>query len=246
MDPSPKKKRYERFLLDQFLTAISLSPQEIIQGDSPDFIVNLDGRWIGIELTDIHIDQQENGSPLRKLQSISDEIVSRAQQMYEQSGASPAHVSLCFSPYAPLVRANRNQVAEVLSAFVSRLNVSTSALIEWSADDGEEEGEALSRWVSFIHVLGVPDIQMAHWLAAKAGWAAELTPSLLQNRINEKWVKLAAYQTVVEENWLVMVANATRPSQLFASPSAVGHESISSPFSRTFYYSYPRRDLIEI
>ena len=138
---------------------------------------------------------------------------------------------------------NRRQTAEALSNFVSRMSVTPGTRVEWRPEDDEESG--LPSWISCVHVLGVPDVRMAHWTAAKAGWAANLTSELLQNCINEKSGKLPSYEIVVPENWLVMIANAMKPSQLFAASPSFERHSISSPFSRTFYYNYPGRDLIE-
>jgi hypothetical protein len=87
---------------------------------------------------------------------------------------------------------------------------------------------------------------MAHWAVARAGWAAPLTPEVFQSRVDEKAQRLSKYRDAVEENWLIVVADATKPSGLFDPSSQFDASRVSSPFSRTFFYGYPGRAIIEL
>jgi len=49
-----KKKKNERFYLDKFLTLLGKRADEICPEESPDFIVSIATKKIGIELTDFH------------------------------------------------------------------------------------------------------------------------------------------------------------------------------------------------
>lgn len=87
---------------------------------------------------------------------------------------------------------------------------------------------------------------MAHWSVARAGWVAPVTSGALQSRVNEKARRLPEYQNKVEENWLVIVADRTKPSQMFDAKPDFDPRGISSPFSRTFFYGYPETTVIEL
>lgn len=64
-----KKKENERFYLDKFLALLGKMADEISPGESPDFIVNIATKKIGIELTDFHSDLKgENGKPRRAIE----------------------------------------------------------------------------------------------------------------------------------------------------------------------------------
>ena len=64
-----KKKENERFYLDKFLALLGKVPNEIKPGESPDFIVILQQKKIGIELTDFHSDSKgEGGRPRRAIE----------------------------------------------------------------------------------------------------------------------------------------------------------------------------------
>jgi len=49
------KKQHERFLLDRFLELQGISPACIEARESPDFLIDLEGRKVGIEVTELFI-----------------------------------------------------------------------------------------------------------------------------------------------------------------------------------------------
>jgi len=64
-----KKKENERFYLDKFLALLGKVADEIHPGESPDFIVSIATKKIGIELTDFHSDLKgESGKPRRAVE----------------------------------------------------------------------------------------------------------------------------------------------------------------------------------
>jgi len=64
-----KKKKKERFYLDKFLALLGKVPNKIESGESPDFIVILRQKRIGIESTDFHSDSKgESGRPRRAIE----------------------------------------------------------------------------------------------------------------------------------------------------------------------------------
>jgi hypothetical protein len=63
------KKDIERFYLDSFLGILNLTPSDVQHRESPDFIVVLGGKKIGIELTYFHSDLKGiDGTPRRAIE----------------------------------------------------------------------------------------------------------------------------------------------------------------------------------
>jgi len=240
-----EKKQKERFQLESFLKALAL-PAKILEDkrESPDFIVCLEGRKVGIELTDLFIHNKKNAHLPQAQESIADKIVSHAQHLYEESSAPPAHVSIGFFHLTNLNKNESNKIAERLSSFVRNLDLDAWQTVDISTDKFEKS--PLPEEVAFIHALGVPSYDMALWVAPRAGWVATLTPQVLQNRINEKSKKLKEYQKVVSENWLVVIISNSKPSQMFSVSSEFNPSEVISPFSRTFYYAYMDKKIIEL
>src|SRR5665213_2071412 len=92
MGSDEKKRRRERFLLDQFLEQQGIKPKSIDprKPPNPDFAVDLGGHIVGIEMTEIFIrpgesNKKPQGSEellLQEVESITDGIVSRAREIY--------------------------------------------------------------------------------------------------------------------------------------------------------------------
>ena len=243
MSASDFKKQHERFLLDQFFEALDVPLSIVEERENPDFLVCLDGRKVGVELTFLFISHQTNGHLPQAHESISDRIVLRAQCLYQESSAPPVRVGVCFSPDADLKALNRDRSAAALSTVVRNLNLGLWQSVNWCPHDFDEE--QLPAEISFVHALGIPSYEMAHWFVGRAGWAAPLTIEVLQSRIDEKSKKLSKYQKVVDENWLIVVSDGTKPSQLFSAPN-FDPSQVTSPFSRTYYYGYPDRELTKL
>ena len=238
------QKQHERFMLERFAERLSSSIKVLEERESPDFLADVDGKKIGIEFTDIFIRHEPKGSPLKAHESTSTKIVSLAQSIYQESGAPPAHVSICFSPSASLKDLNREQTARLLATFVHNLGLTCWQRVDMHPEDFEYS--QFPEQISFLHALGVPNYGMAHWAVARAGWVAPLHIEALQARIAEKSAKLDEYRKVTAENWLVVTSDGTKPSQMFNAPPDFDPSVIISPFSRTFYYGYPDRVLIEL
>ena len=239
------KKQHERFLLDHFFQALRMPARVVEEREGPDFLVRLDEREIGVELTKLFVPHRTNTHPPQANESSSERFVLHARRFYKESGGPPVHVRVCFAPRANRTALNRGgENAAALATFVCKLDLGPGEV----ANCGSEECDRaqLPREISFVHALGVPDHGMAHWVVARAGWAAPLTIEALQSRIDEKSRRLNQYKEVAAENWLIVVSDGTRPSQLFTTPSALVASQVTSPFFRTFYFGYPDRDLIEL
>jgi len=64
-----KKKRLERFYLDEFLKLLGVVPDNIQEIESPDFILDINKIRIGVELTEFHSDSKgEHGQPRRLIE----------------------------------------------------------------------------------------------------------------------------------------------------------------------------------
>ena len=95
-----RKKQRERYFLEAFLRITNLSATLLEEHEAPDFLLEVEGRRVGLEVTEVFI--QNNGASLRPKigEAIVDEIVARARQSYEERNGKPLHVSFGFTPNA--------------------------------------------------------------------------------------------------------------------------------------------------
>ncbi len=250
MGSDEKKRRHERFLLDRFLKQRRLRPKSIEQPKppNPDFIINLDGRMVGIEMTEIFIRsdkstnhlQSTEGLLLQEFESITDHIVSQAREIYFETNDTLVLSKILFSQVTRDKR-KRRQIAEMIAHKIQDMvSGSSSKVVEWKPDVLDKEAKLLSETVAFIHIYRVPEERFARWTVMRAGLVVKLTPKHLQDRINIKSQKLKSYREDKNfgEIWLLLVADRTRPSQKFERRSDSSFNSLSSPFDKTFYYCY--------
>jgi len=243
MPSADRQKERERFLLERFIEAAELRAEVVEVREAPDFIVRFEGRLIGVEITELFISHDTNRSVLQARESISARIVLRAQQLYQASGAPPAYVRVCFGPGYDLRDLDRDRTAKALVSLIQGFSLTEGQSVDWRP---EELDGPLSYEVSFVRALGVPSFAMAHWIVPRAGWVAPLTVVALQSRVDEKATRLLKYQDAVAVNWLVVVADSTKPSQMIEAKPDFDPRSISSSFSRTFFYRYPGETVIEL
>jgi hypothetical protein len=248
-----KKKQRERFLLDQFLKHQKITPKRIVPGESPDFLIDLEGRTVGIELTELFIRNNKpeaypkpsEESLLKKIESSADRIMSRAREIYFSASNIPVLSTVVISDRITLDKKKGDQIAKLIADQIQRMSLQNSQNVKWRSLDEEDKEHPLFESVYFIHTERVPELRFAHWTVVKAGLVATLTPEYLQAEIDKKAKKINTYRKKAEEIWLLIVADPTQLSQKFSVPTEFPISSISSPFTRTFYYGYAAEDVIE-
>jgi hypothetical protein len=240
-----RKKQRERFFLNQFLERKGITPTGITPSETPDFLMELEGRTVGIEITEIFVQGSEwkpsphftGDLPLQARETYENRIVSRAERIYSETVKPLISVFIVFSNginYAT----NRDGVAELIAHQVTDMSARNSHTADWKPGTHENEDDLLCDSVSFIQIQKVPEKRFARWTVSRAGLVATLTQGHLQNAINLKKEKLNEYKVGADEIWLVMFIDRRRPSQMLQTPPDFSLESISSPFDRTFYYCF--------
>jgi hypothetical protein len=252
MESDDKKKRRERFLLDRFLEHQGTTPTSVDPGESPDFIITLDGRTVGIELTELFIQRCNSEErllprdpPLQAIESISVQIVSKAHEIYFDANNPPVLSHIVFSNrITPVDKRKGDQIAKLIADQIQSMSRQDSEGAVWRSRENEKEENALSEWVIFISTWKVPELRFARWSPNSAGLVSTLTPARLQEEIDKKASRISVYKKRAEDIWLLIVADRTRPSQKFSVMPNFPLDSISSPFAKTFYYGYASDEVL--
>lgn len=243
VSPLTLKKQHERFILEQFFRAANLNGDIVNdRSEAPDFIVKFGHELVGIEVTELYVIRGDDAGNLQAQESLARRIVSKAQQLYTSCGLQCAHVSVHFASRTDLRNLNRDEVAAALCAFVKAQGLAVNQHVQWYQDYLGVSPEA----VTYMQMLGVPELRMAHWTVPKAGWVAPMTDNVLQTSINEKAALWPGYSQRVATNWLLLVGGGAKPSQFFDLPSAAVASALSSPFARTFYFARMQGIVVEL
>jgi|GEM_PF-1913466 len=255
MGSDEKRKKRERFLLDRFLELQGGSHASIqpLDPPAPDFLIDLEGRKVGIELTELFIRSnrsearpQPEGEPLlQAAESATDLIVSKARKIYFDACNPPVLSTIVFSNrITPDKR--RDEIARLIADKIRRMNLQNSQVVNWRSSEDQNEERSLSESVTFIHTYRVPELRFARWTVARAGLVATLSPKHLQAVIDKKAKKIGVYKKCAEEIWLLIVADRTRPSQMFSIAPDFPSDSVSSPFTKTFYCDFVTKRVIDL
>src|SRR5438309_1243072 len=101
------RSQEEAFALEIFLSAYGKpysAPQRGIPGEDPDFLVEVDGERVGLELTELV------SSELRKQEEFRVDVIVEARDAYGDSGGPPLEVNVQWHDLA--VRGDRKKIAE--------------------------------------------------------------------------------------------------------------------------------------
>lgn len=232
MNREANRKRHERYLLERFLAATEISAEEIIDSESPDFLLRIASRRIGVEVTEIFAESPSTGPSPRAKENITDRIVAEAKRHYHAMNGGFVHVTVLFFDGVDLQSLHRQTVARRIAALVRDMQPGTIHK-HWRNDYEDETLDA----IAFVTALAVPEAAMAHWSVARAGWRLELPLDLINKVIKTKNTKAASYRTKAEEVWLLLAVDGSRPSQFFDADKPPPPDALRSQFDRTYLYN---------
>lgn len=223
--PDSIKRMEERQILATFLASNAIPAQVISEGEAPDFRISIEGRVIGVEVTQIQKSPEE-----RTRQSYRQEVIRRARDDYGAASAPPRCVNLHFSHRAPQGGDSRRDLAMEISAYLVRQADDT----EFHTHRREEFSALMARnleSISFWRCEGA-----AIWQSIEATWVGSFTAALFQERVDAKHAKLDAYQAgAFDEIWLLIGAGQTNPAQRFDWHASFDPTDVRSRFDRTVF-----------
>ena len=235
-----RKKAFERFLLDQFLSAGAFDVGAIEEHESPDFIVRISEAVVGIEVTQAFATFGGDSAAL-SAEALMHRIVSKAQRIYIESDSRPAQVRVTFKSPGSVRSLRRDETSVQLAEYVRRLN-----LAPYEKSDAYEWQGNLPVGIASAHVTGIPQHSMGHWGAAQSGWVEPVTEQLLQQSIDAKATRLVEYRRNNSEVWLAIVVYGMRASGLVEVREDFNPRAVASPFERTYFYRHPDRHVLRL
>ncbi|NII74191.1 hypothetical protein FHW84_002776 [Dyella sp. SG562] len=226
----PTKKVFERLMLEGLLERLSIRGSVLDQDlEAPDLVMTLDGKQIGVEVTEIQKSDEE-----RAVRSPKEDILRKARKLYDAGGGRPLSATFSFQHGVDLRRGiNRQVLAVQLARFLTDHAPTTP--ITLSTFVGSELPDELRPWLSAVRfwTTNSPGI----WQIAEAGWVAALTPAILQPVVDAKATLLPNYRLRgFDAYWLLICAHPSNPACRFDPCPGFDGAAVRSPFDRTFFY----------
>jgi hypothetical protein len=238
------KKQLEHWRLARFREQLSSFPEGTLTPcEEPDFLIKAPARTIGIELTELHRDVPSGTEPPQAQEALRHRAVKRAQELHEQSGLDPLHVSVHFSG-SQLTRGYLESLAQAVAR----------AVATWMPASGEYKSiesdylvpNRLPPEIAAIGAYNLPGASRSFFTAPGATWMAKLQPSDVERALQSKEAKYVAYRGKCDEAWLVIGCNGEFMSTWFEDVELAASLNLPTSFDRAFLMSYFDRNLVEL
>ena len=241
-----------------------------IEQERPDFLIKYDGRCVGVEITEIHIDEnpkdqsqndskngspsrkksriKDKGSPSQKIRKFKDKIIKLAQEQYSSTRSRSIYVFFNFndSNFSENVNSENDMVECIVDVLVNT-NLDDMEISEYKKIDGHSTPPT-PPFVKSIWVCKTPVDTVRPWEQDNVSYTKKLQPCDLKKVLTKKNNKIEDYQKTVCENWLLIYANYIFPNGRFRCPESGGSKWPCSKFERTFVFCSggPKQFLIQL
>ena len=221
---------------------------EVLDNDRerPDFLINVDGRCVGVEVTEIHIDQSQidssGGSAYHRSHSIEDEIITCAQSEYTNTSSRSILAKFEFKSNNFSQKFDKNAMAKSIVDVLHELDLRDMGKCKIN----RQSTPVAPPFVNVIYVRGLPADIQSPWQLINTGWAKNLQPCDVEPILAKKNQRINDYRNTVCENWLLIYANGWWPHGRFSLPLKGEYEWPNSKFERTYVFCEPDRFLIRL
>jgi hypothetical protein len=227
------KKDYERKRLNQFKAGFAAFPDgEVIDSESPDFIIDGGNRRVGFEVTRIYKTNCSNDPPMQAIESACRRIAETASVKCDSRQIPPLTVSLHFIRRPQVLRVQRDALAKKIADFVCNHIPKSNSYhsFEHIYDDPTFPEHIRAITIGSFNVL-----TKHHFNVPTAGWVQKNFIMELQRAIDSKNQRLCLYKNNCTENWLLIISAGNSPSTFFEPSGDTLEHVFKSDFNRTFY-----------
>ena len=243
-----EKKLVELSWLERFRAKAELEFDVLENNrERPDFLIRFDGRCVGVEITELQLDQNQigsaKGSALQQKHGIKTEIVERAQILYYECEYGSINSTFLFEcPSNFLSKVNRSELAKSIVNVLGQLQLRDAQKCRLD----RYSDPAVPQPLTAIYASGLPEGIEPHWCLVNAGWSRQLQPNDVAPILTKKNQFVAHYRQAVRENWLLLVADGIWPHGRFSLPAKNHEDWPKSEFERTYVFCEPERFLIQL
>jgi hypothetical protein len=215
----------------------AIQSENVIHAEHPDFRVDVGGRVIGVEVTQLF--KPASG---RDVESTQERILEEACLKAQEQNLAAAHVTLFFNLHRAFGSATRSRIAAAVVNVVAKHMPPEGQSIELDGKPGQPHEVDLIL-VNRVHTRAIGRWGRWEWLEpSTAGDAARV----IQARIDSKTEKLSKYLECCNECWLLLAADSFRASGRLAFDTACQSHIFLSPFARTYVLDFGKGHLYSL
>lgn len=229
------KKARERQFLEEVAELYPDFPQgEIIEGESPDFLIRQDTYGTGVEIVDYVRGQNKGVSAERRNEVLWQKIADVARHEFESKHSDPLLIHFMWNHHYLLRQTEILQLAQESTKLIET-HIPVGLFETMQIDSDEMEGSILEGVCHSISVTRVRNSKQTLWSFVNAGFI-EVKANELQYLIDSKNDKIQEYLGLCETVWLVIVADGRFISSNIDLTSLTAHNVYSSMFEQVLVY----------
>ena len=237
------KKSRERWFLDRFLRQLGLSPDTPPEGgEKPDFTIQIDGKRIGVEVTEFFLDE-EDGVP-KHFQILREKAIDEAWQLYRERGGRALYVFAAFQDVPKPLGPNSNkEVKDFRNKFEKVVRSQESTLEKYGPR--QFRGWPTIPELDFYSIRACPEsVVDGDWSRVGPTHQKVLEAHHIQTELDRKACKYRSYVNDLDEVWLVIFTEGG----LRSMPHEMGMEAKCAaydfPFDKAYWFdSFPNIEL---
>jgi hypothetical protein len=241
------KKAMERAYLQRFRENFAGFPEgEVVSSESPDFLIKSQPRWIGIELTEYHVQEPDEGrgSRMRAQERTEDRVLLRASEQHQSKGLPPVAVYVLWNPHRAFRRRRIQELATVLADLVQEHLPELGH--EITIRRGHRAWRSLPQEVASLSVDRRINFSKNSWTSVRAAFVPTITPPELQKIVRNKEAKVPSYRQECQEVWLLIVAHGFEPSTYGELGPEVDDHEFETSFDRVFFLHHADEYVAEL
>jgi hypothetical protein len=222
----------ECFYITAFMHAIELAGTIEAQpdGTGPDFAIVTPQRVFGVEVTRIHSEPNGRRLSLRQMEGIRDQVLEGAQAIWDSEVSVNVEVHVHWArplPTKAAIPEVARSLVTVVRSHLPEIGNFTTVASSWRSPNG------LPASVDSLSIVRLASYDRSYWVGGAAEIIGELTPDIIQARIDAKSRKVSGYRTIGSETWLLLVLDSHRLSGMFELPESLFTHGFVSSFERT-------------
>lgn len=244
-----KKDKREWGVIKMFRSCYSSFPiGELSKSESPDFLLQNEGRLIGIELTELKYERADKEFNLRAHEDFLSSLMEEAQKIIAETCDLQLVVEVLFhddiSPIVAMVDEHaRDLIRKGLAQQVATLvkeNIPEATGLKFTIDRTSKYGhENLPSKIKSVNIHNVTGRWYEGlWYAAISTKVKPLSIASVSQRLMDKNKKMKKYNQACDEQWLVIIQNSFLMSSDYDPLSA--HDALShlyfSDFDRVYVF----------
>ncbi len=242
-----QKKQREKELLDDFRALYADFPIGApVESEEPDFLVQISGQVLGIELLEFHKKEDgERSSQIRQRESFHERLAQRAQAFFEAKYQIPLQVMLHGHGHQRNVRPLEFEslascVADLVEQHIPQIPFQTLDLDRTALRD-----TSISRVIHSFSITRLKTEAMGAWVFSETSWP-ETTFDELQQEIAIKDAKIEKYLEQCSSVWLLIVVGGRYIATMADFPKDLPQHPFQFRFERVLLYNRVTRNILSL